>query len=125
MDNMLLFPGAIVYHGNNIPRLVLGVFDDLMVIDSEPFPIDQFEPVPITPDLLQRLEGQNGEKFEYDSLEKEWVMYRENVWLCTIYQDQASWLYWWKEDHSVQIQHAHELQARIFLDCGILLKLKD
>ena len=114
-----LFIGAIVrYLVTNYP--VCGINEqDQVLIGGSWIHYSNIEPVPITPEILLMLEGENGERFE---LNRHRFFIKNNS--VRLVMDNVV-RYW--HSHYVQnmpITHTHELQTRVRLDAGIVLNLK-
>jgi hypothetical protein len=126
MKNEELFIGAVVAHKGQIKQVAMVAASDNMADsairfrnDRELYPIMEIEPVQITPEILLRLEGENGERF---SLNRHRFFIKNNS--VRLVMDNVV-RYW--HSHYVQnmpIAHTHELQTRVRLDSGIVLNLK-
>ena len=118
-----LFPGAVFQiegqiRTANIVSKYGSVLYDVGIIERNDS-IADCSGVPITPEILMRLEGENGERF---SLNRHRFFIKNNS--VRLVMDNVV-RYW--HSHYVQnmpIAHTHELQTRVRLDLGIILTLK-
>ena len=137
MDNMLLFPGAIAKTSDEylVEIMTAGKYHTSFRHKSkvnQEFKHDLFErqtsdlsPVPITPDLLGRLEGPNGQEFRVDTL-GDWFLGGKGHYECLLFWEEGFGK--WKYTHAgtvIYIQYVHQLQNQLHLNTGILLTLKD
>jgi hypothetical protein len=125
-----LFPGAIVLH-DQTPKTIRGIYHDTdtderyvhFYGDCARHYIEEIEPVPIIPEILMRLEGENGERFELVN-----GFYFINggirVW-CEEDKMGVDWFY--KNPFNgcfFGIGNINDVISRVRLDAGIFLTLK-
>jgi len=122
-----LFPGAVVLHPVDGPITVTGYNKSLVYFSNNqgqwPAAIDvaNLAPVPITPEILLMLEGENfsisdthGQKDSFLIVAGDFDVYIKWVGDAIYYGSH----------YPPQIRYLHELQTRVRLDAGIVLNLK-
>lgn len=133
MKDLLLFPGAVVKIAEqNEPRVIqiLGKNSAYYSLnnDTKICHVAEIHPALITPEILERLEGPEGERFvkRYDLETQHFLRpYEENkIMIVPTEHDPEIWSYW-VECNEAWVQYIHELQNRVFLDAGIIMKLRD